>query len=76
MVVVVVVMLAAAVAGGCAHQRSCVWHVKAGKTLLVPTPRQRTGILSQIQLPEDCDEDTLSKYSTRQVGNGAVLSLI
>lgn len=40
--------------------------LKAGKTLFVPTPRQRTGILSQIQLPEECDEETLSKYSTRQ----------
>ena len=48
--------------------------VQGGKTLLVPTPRQRTGILSQIQLPDECDEDILSKYSTRQVVNGAVSS--
>ena len=41
--------------------------IQAGKTLLVPTPRQRTGILSQIQLPDNCDDETLSKYSTRQV---------
>jgi len=43
------------------------WWLQGGKSLLVPTPRPRTGILSEIQLPEDCDEDTLSKYSTRQV---------
>ena len=48
--------------------------VQGGKTLLVPTPRQRTGILSQIQLPDECDEDILSKYSTRQVVNDVVLS--
>ena len=47
-----------------------MWCVQGGKSLLVPTPRPRTGILSQIQLPEDYDEETLSKYSTRQVHNG------
>jgi len=50
-----------------------VRYVQGGKTLLVPTPRQRTGILSQIQLPDDCDEETLSKYSTRQVAIDACL---
>ena len=45
----------------------CLCCTQAGKSLLVPTPRPRTGILSQIQLPDDCDEETLSKYSTRQV---------
>jgi len=43
------------------------WRLQGGKSLLVPTPRPRTGLLSEIQLPEDCDEETLSKYSTRQV---------
>ena len=54
----------------------CIVLLQAGKTLFVPTPRQRTGILSQIQLPEECDEETLSKYSTRQVVSDAVLSVV
>ena len=41
--------------------------VQGGKSLLVPTPRPRTGLLSEIQLPEDCSEEIYSKYSTRQV---------
>jgi len=53
-----------------------MWCVQGGKSLLVPTPRPRTGILSQIQLPEDCDEETLSKYSTRQVDNGTDLPVM
>lgn len=40
--------------------------LKAGKTLLVPTPRQRTGLLSKITPPADCDDETLIKCSTRQ----------
>lgn len=40
--------------------------LKAGKTLYVPTPRQRTGLLSKITPPADCDDETLVKCSTRQ----------
>lgn len=40
--------------------------LKAGKTLLVPTPRHRPGLLTKLTLPENCDDDTLTKCATRQ----------
>lgn len=40
--------------------------LKSGKTLLVPTPRHRPGLLTKFALPENSDDETLLKCASRQ----------
>lgn len=49
---------------------------QAGKTLFVPTPRHRPGLLTKLTLPENCDDETLNKCATRQVLNAPSYSVL
>lgn len=42
--------------------------MQANKTLLVPTPRLRTGLFNKIMPPEDANKEILRKCSTALVG--------
>ena len=44
-----------------------MFFLQSGKTLLVPTPRHRPGLLTKFALPENSDDETLLKCASRQV---------
>lgn len=43
--------------------------LKAGKSLYMPTPRHRPGLVTKITPPEDADDEALAKCVARQIGN-------